>query len=119
MSIIGTWINKMIRAILVLSSWISLIVGIIVIMPFVLLMAVIIFWSPFQFIWTFWADGISGGSGLNHANDWWLDPLVRITTGHGLMIFFGVIVCFIVWIALLGYHSWVCEKFGIDSPFGN
>jgi hypothetical protein len=109
-------LRKMARGILVLSSWISVIMVMILALPMVLFFGAIIFISPFQFIYMWFADASSGGAGLNHSNDWWLNPLAKVTDGHGLVIFLGIIVYLILLFALMGYHALVWDKFEIDSP---
>ena len=92
-----------------------MIIGLILLLPIGLFFGAIIIISPFQFIRILWEDGASRG-GVNHACDWWINPLSKATDGRGLMILGGLVVYFVVCMAFLGYHGWVCERFGIDSP---
>ena len=102
--------RKIAMMILELSSWISMIVGFLLVLPIGLLFMVVF---PFQVVMIWWEDGMGW---VNHSCDWWMIPLDKVTEGHGLVIFLGLILNLVLFLFFMWYHAWVCEKFKLKSP---
>ena len=109
-------LREMGRAILILSSWISVGLGLLLMLPLVFLMVAIIFLSPFQFIWMWWSEGMGRG-GVDHSCDWWTNPLGQAIGYMGWWTVPYILLYFASWISLIAYHCWICEKFNIKSLF--
>jgi hypothetical protein len=92
-----------------------MVLGFLLALPFVLLVMAIMIIFPFQMFMIWW-DDVTMNATINHACDWWLNPLWEVTKGHLVMSFLYVILYFVSMISFLIFHVWLCETFKINSP---